>query len=418
MNTFSYIFLITLFANLAVNWWLILRQQKHVDANKHQVPDAFLDKLTLEEHQKAAVYTTARIQYKLFKQFYLVAFLLLLTLFGGLGYLDNLWNTTNLNSVSRGIGFIASYVLLIFLTEIPLGLYSTFILEEKFGFNRTRLNTFITDRIKAVAITAVLGIPLAWIILWVMQVSGDLWWLYVWLIYTFFNLFIIWAYPAFIAPLFNKFTLLKDKELSKRIETLLIECGFRSKGVYVMDGSRRSAHNNAFFSGIGNNKRIVFFDTLLKTLNKEEIEAVLAHELGHFKLNHIKKQFAIGTFISLISFAILGLLIDESWFYQGMQITSNPSNHVGLVLFFIVLPVFTFFFNPFFSYLSRKHEFEADEFAAKCRNPLFLISALVKLTKKEKSTVTPDPVYAKVFYSHPPEPIRIDQLYKLHNAQA
>ncbi len=415
MNTFSYIFLIALILNFAAKMWLNLRHNNHVNANRHQVPDAFLDKLTLEDHQKAADYTVAKSKYGRFSMVYSTLILLSFTLFGGLGYLDVLWSTTNNDPVTTGVWYIASISLIYIIITLPESIYFTFVLEEKFGFNNTKVKTFIADIVKTLIIMTIIGIPLVWIILWLMQSAGSLWWVYAWAVFCSFNLFAIWAYPVLIAPIFNKFTPLDDPELKTKIDSLLGQCGFASKGVFVMDGSKRSSHGNAFFAGMGNNKRIVFFDTLLKYLSHEEIEAVLAHELGHFRLNHIKKQFALSLVVYFISFAILGLLLTKSWFFSGMGISNGPSNHVGLMLFLLVTPVFTFLLDPIFSFISRKYEFEADEYASKTRSSLLLISALVKLNREEKATVTPDPLYSMMYDSHPPAPIRINQLYEMRD---
>jgi len=418
MNTFSYIFFIALILNFAIKWWLNLRHQNHVNANKHEVPDAFIDKLTLDDHQKAAEYTIARAKFGRFNLIYDTLILLALTLLGGLGALDDVWAATSLDPVSMGVWFIVSLTTLFFLLDLPVSIYSTFILESKFGFNRTTPKTYIFDRIKATMITAIIGIPFIWLILWIMHESGPNWWLYVWVVMTTFSVFMIWAFPAFIAPLFNKYTPLDDENLKTKIEALLKQCGFKSNGVFVMDGSKRSSHSNAFFTGLGNNKRIVFFDTLLKQLTPEELEAVLAHELGHFKKNHIKKGFALSAVYNLAGLAILGWLISNTWFFESMAIDSGISNHVGLVLFMLITPVFTFLLTPAFSYLSRKHEFEADQYAASVRSSLDLISALVKLNKENASTVTPDPLHSMIYDSHPPASIRINQLYQMQNLKA
>jgi STE24 endopeptidase len=288
-------------------------------------------------------------------------------------------------------------------------LYQTFVIEERFGFNKTTLTTFIGDMAKQTLLMLILGVPLAWAALWLMQESGQLWWLYLWLLWTGFSLLMLWAYPAIIAPLFNKFTLLDDENLQQRIQSLLDRCGFKSQGIYVMDGSRRSGHGNAYFTGMGQNKRIVFFDTLLKTLEADEIEAVLAHELGHFKRKHVQKRIMTMILMSLAGLALLGWLIEQSWFYQGLGV-QQPANHLALLLFLMVSPVFTIFLQPLFSWFSRRHEFEADDYAATQASAADLIRALVKMYKENASTLTPDPLYSAFYDSHPPAPVRVAHL--------
>ncbi|MGB5536125.1 MAG: M48 family metallopeptidase, partial [Thiogranum sp.] len=283
------------------------------------------------------------------------------------------------------------------------------VIEERFGFNKTTLTTFIGDMAKQTLLMLILGVPLAWAALWLMQESGQLWWLYLWLLWAGFSLLMLWAYPAVIAPLFNKFTLLDDENLQQRIQSLLDRCGFKSQGIYVMDGSRRSGHGNAYFTGMGQNKRIVFFDTLLKTLEADEIEAVLAHELGHFKRKHVQKRIMTMMLMSLAGLALLGWLIEQSWFYQGLGV-QQPSNHLALLLFLMVSPVFTIFLQPLFSWFSRRHEFEADDYAATQASATDLIRALVKMYKENASTLTPDPLYSAFYDSHPPAPVRVAHL--------
>lgn len=304
---------------------------------------------------------------------------------------------------------LISAFMIMALLELPFSLYQTFVIEERFGFNKTTLTTFIGDMAKQTLLMLILGVPLAWAALWLMQESGQLWWLYLWLLWTGFSLLMLWAYPAVIAPLFNKFTLLDDENLQQRIQSLLDRCGFKSQGIYVMDGSRRSGHGNAYFTGMGQNKRIVFFDTLLKTLEADEIEAVLAHELGHFKRKHVQKRIMTMMLMSLAGLALLGWLIEQSWFYQGLGV-QQPSNHLALLLFLMVSPVFTIFLQPLFSWFSRRHEFEADDYAATQASATDLIRALVKMYKENASTLTPDPLYSAFYDSHPPAPVRVAHL--------
>jgi STE24 endopeptidase len=295
------------------------------------------------------------------------------------------------------------------LLDLPFSLYHTFVVEERFGFNKTTAAVFVSDMVKQGLLMLVLGLPLAWTALWLMQGSGELWWLYLWLLWTGFSLLMLWAYPTVIAPLFNKFTLLEDQQLQQRIQELLDRCGFKSKGIYVMDGSRRSGHGNAYFTGMGRNKRIVFFDTLLETLEPDEIEAVLAHELGHFKRRHVQKRIAVMVLGSLAGLALLGWLSQQSWFYQGLGVT-RPSDYLALLLFLIAVPVFTLFLQPLASWFSRRHEFEADDYAAKQADAAGLIRALVKLYRENASTLTPDPLYSAFHDSHPPAPVRVAHL--------
>jgi STE24 endopeptidase len=292
---------------------------------------------------------------------------------------------------------------------LPFSLYHTFVIEERFGFNKTTPVTFIGDLAKQGLLMLLLGVPLTWAALWLMQGSGELWWLYLWLLWAGFSLLMFWAYPAVIAPLFNKFTPLDNEQLQQRIQALLDRCGFKSKGIFVMDGSRRSGHGNAYFTGMGRNKRIVFFDTLLETLEADEIEAVLAHELGHFKRRHVQKRIVIMMLMSLGGLALLGWLIQQTWFYQGLGVT-QPSNHLALLLFLMVTPVFTLFLQPLASWFSRRHEFEADDYAASQSSAGYLIRALVKLYKENANTLTPDPLYSAFYDSHPPAPVRVAHL--------
>jgi STE24 endopeptidase len=328
------------------------------------------------------------------------------TLGGGLEWLNNAWSTAGLGTLSTGTGVILSAFAIMALLEMPFSLYHTFVIEERFGFNRSTARIFIMDLVKQTLLLLLIGGPMIVLALWIMDAAGEYWWLYLWGAWMSFSLVMFWAYPAVIAPLFNKFTLLDNEALQQRIQALLDKCGFRSKGIYVMDGSKRSGHGNAYFTGIGRNKRIVFFDTLLDSLKPEEIEAVLAHELGHFKLKHIQKRFLSTAALSLAGLAILGWLKGESWFYNGLGI-SQPSDWMALLLFMMVMPVFTFFLQPVMSLLSRKHEFEADAYAVQQSSGNDLIHALVKMYRENASTLTPDPLYSAFHDSHPPAPVRI-----------
>lgn len=408
MNSFSYIFLGMLAITLAFQWWLGNRHMLHVRRHRNEVPDSFRDQVSLEAHQKAADYTLARGGFGRFESILGAIFLLLWTIGGGLALLDSTWQGLGLSPTVTGVGVMVSAFLIMSLLDIPSSAYYTFVIEERFGFNKNTPGLFVMDLLKGAALMLALGIPLAWLVLWIMEVSGELWWLYVWMVWFGFSLLMMWAYPAFIAPLFNKFEPLEQQPLRQRIEALLEQCGFISKGIFVMDGSRRSAHGNAYFSGLGNNKRIVFFDTLIKQLDADEIEAVLAHELGHFRLHHIRKRLIGMGIISLASLALLGWLIQQSWFFAGFNV--NESSYMALMLFMLLSPVFGFFFTPTMSWLSRRHEFQADDYAAEKRDANHLIRALVKMYEENASTLTPDPLYSRFYDSHPPAPIRISHL--------
>jgi len=409
MNTFSWIFLLALGASLALKLWLARRQLQNVAANRARVPDAFADSIQLEAHQKAADYTITNTLQGQLELVYNILLLVGWTLGGGLQWLDSSWQQFGWGGIPTGVAMLISAFMIMALLELPFSVYHTFVIEERFGFNKTTLTTFIGDMGKQTLLMLVLGVPLAWAALWLMQESGQLWWLYLWLLWASFSLLMLWAYPAVIAPLFNKFTLLDDENLQQRIQSLLDRCGFKSRGIYVMDGSRRSGHGNAYFTGMGQNKRIVFFDTLLKTLEVDEIEAVLAHELGHFKRKHVQKRIITMMLMSLAGLALLGWLIEQSWFYQGLGV-QQPSNHLALLLFLMVSPVFTLFLQPLFSWFSRKHEFEADDYAATQASAADLIRALVKMYKENASTLTPDPLYSAFYDSHPPAPVRVAHL--------
>jgi STE24 endopeptidase len=409
MNTFTLIFLIALGLSIIVQFWLAARQMHHVRQHSTDVPSPFDSSISLAEHNKAANYTLTKVGFSRITTIYSTVLLLAWTLGGGLDLLDSAWARLEINDILRGTLFIFSILVISTLLSLPTSLYSTFVLEEKFGFNKTTYGIFFTDLAKELLITAVVGIPLLFLVLWLMQISGELWWLYVWMVWFGFSLLMMWVYPKFIAPLFNKFEPLEEGETRNRIQDLLERTGFRSNGIFVMDGSKRSGHSNAYFTGLGSNKRIVFFDTLTKTLDTDELESVLAHELGHFKFRHIHKNIILMGALSLAGLYILGWLIQNDWFYAGLGV-STPSTHTALVLFMFIAPVFTFFLQPVMSFLMRKHEFEADEFAIKQTSYRYLLNALVKLYKENASTLTPDPVYSAFYDSHPPAPIRVSHI--------
>ncbi|MCK5497590.1 MAG: M48 family metallopeptidase, partial [Gammaproteobacteria bacterium] len=384
----------------------------HVRLYREKVPNAFEGKIPLEAHQKAADYTQAKVKTGFFELLPATIFLLIWTLGGALQYLDGRWRSLGLSELWTGTAFLLSVIAIMSILDLPMSAYRTFHLEQKFGFNKMTLGIFIMDILKNTAVGFLIGMPLLVLVLWIMNVSGGLWWLYVWMTWFGFSLFMMWAYPSFIAPLFNKFKPLEEGELRNRIENLLTRNGFTSNGIFVMDGSTRSTHGNAYFTGLGSNKRIVFFDTLIDELSHDEIEAVLAHELGHFKCNHIKKRMIVMGAISLLGLAILGWLIKLPWFYEGLGI-STPSNYMALLLFVMISPAFTFFLQPIFSFTSRKHEFEADDFAAGQAQAEHLIHALVNLYKENANTLTPDPIYSAFYDSHPPAPVRIAHLTEI-----
>ena len=409
MEIFTTLFVAALAASVVVQLWLSRRQQVHVSSHRARVPDAFSERVALEEHHKAADYTITNSRFGMVQLVYGSALLLAWTLGGGLEWLDQLWRGFGFGQLSRGIGFMLSAMLIMGLLELPFDLYHTFVIEERFGFNRTTPGVFITDLVKQTLLVLAIGTPLLAVALWIMQASGGLWWLYVWLVWMGFTLLMFWAYPAVIAPIFNKFSPLENETLKTRIQALLDKCGFRSKGIFVMDGSKRSGHGNAYFTGFGRNKRIVFFDTLVDSLEPEEIEAVLAHELGHFRLKHVQKRLLSTAALSLAGLALLGWLAGQPWFYSGLGV-SRESNYMALMLFMMAAPVFSFFLHPLLAKLSRKHEFEADAYAVAQSSGTDLVTALVKMYRENASTLTPDPLYSAFHDSHPPAPVRISHI--------
>jgi len=409
MHLFTQLFLIMLVVSILMRLYLSHRQIRHVERYRASVPDDFADKISLEDHQKAADYTSAKVRFSRIPLFYESILLLLWTLGGGLEWLNNSVIGLGWSPIITGIAVIISYVFISAVLDLPFSVYSTFVIEERFGFNRTTPKTFVIDLLKGSMIGIVLGVPLLYVILWLMQQMGDLWWIYAWAVISGFSLFMMWVYPTWIAPIFNKFEPLEEGETLDRITGLLKRCGFNSNGIFVIDGSKRSSHGNAYFSGFGKNKRIVFFDTLLKMLDDDQLEAVLAHELGHFKKKHIIKGMIISFSTTLAGLAILAWLMKTEWFFSGLGI-SQPSIHMALLLFTLVMPVFTFVLQPLFSMFSRKNEFEADAFAAEQTDARHLVHALVGLYRENASTLTPDPLYSSFYDSHPPAPVRIAHL--------
>ncbi|WP_341325764.1 M48 family metallopeptidase [Methylotuvimicrobium sp. KM2] len=409
MNTFTVIFLFALIVSYAIQFWLSMRQSDYVMKHRDEVPDAFKDKVSLEAHQKAADYTIDKGKLGKIDSLIGLVFLLLITLGGGIEYAFNLWSGFELSPMLTGLGSVATIILFMTLVEIPTHVYQTFVIEEKYGFNKSTPQQFIKDQLLQLGLMLAIGLPILALILWVMDSIGSLWWLWAWAILISFSLLMSWLFPTVIAPLFNKFTPMEDGSLKQRIQGLLARCGFNSQGIFIMDGSKRSGHGNAYFTGLGNNKRIVFFDTLVNSLEEEELEAVLAHELGHFKCKHVIKMLVASSIMSLISLAILGWLIDKPWFFSGLGV-SEASNAAALLLFTLVSPVFTPFMQPISAYFQRKFEFEADDFAAANARADKMISGLVKLYEENASTLTPDPLYSAFHYSHPPAAIRIAHL--------
>ena len=410
---FSNLFICFLAITVIVRFWLGSRHIRHVLAFRSAVPVQFAEKIPLAAHQKAADYTIAKTKLGMVLLLVNTAVLIAFTLLGGLQLLSVTLIKFTGTGMTYQIALLIAFGVISGLIDLPFDYYSQFVLEEKFGFNKMTLRLFITDLVKGALLGAAIGLPLIWVILTLMDKSGALWWLYAWMVWSGFQLLMLVLYPSVIAPLFNKFTPLDDDSLRARIENLMQRVGFASKGLFVMDGSKRSAHGNAYFSGFGGAKRIVFFDTLLSRLAPEEIEAVLAHELGHFKLKHIVKRIVVMFAISLGFLALLGYLKTQAWFYTGLGVEpmlGASNDAMALILFMLTLPIFTFLLSPLSSISSRKHEFEADAFAAQHTKAQDLVSALVKLYEDNASTLTPDPIHSAFYDSHPPATIRINKL--------
>jgi STE24 endopeptidase len=412
-TVFTVLFVAFLLAMISLKFWLAARQIRHVSAHAGRVPDQFAERVSIEAHRKAAAYTIARQRLGMVETAVGAVLLIALTLLGGLQWVAD----TLADAVGRGFLFqlllVAAVSAIVSLVDLPFAWYRQFHIEQAFGFNRMTPALFIADLVKSVLVALALGLPIVAVVLWLMQQAGSLWWLYAWLVWIGFNALVLIFYPTLIAPLFNKFTPLQDSALAARIQALLERTGFSSRGVFVMDGSRRSSHGNAYFTGLGRAKRIVFFDTLVDRLQPPEIEAVLAHELGHFKLKHIAKRLAFSVVSSLAVLALLGWLVTQPWFYQGLGVTpalDGRNDALALMLFFLAMPVFTFFFAPIASRFSRRHEFEADAFAARHAQASDLVAALVKLYQENASTLTPDPLHSAFYDSHPPAALRVERL--------
>ena len=412
MPPLSLIFLLAVVAGTATRLWLANRQIAAVIRHRNRVPEPFADTIAPEDHYKAADYAVARTRLGRIDTVVDAIVLLALTLGGGIEAIDRLCRLAFSAEPWHGALVILSVMLVVGLIGLPLSLWSTFRLEARFGFNRTTLALFFMDRLKGLLLGLVIGGPLLLAALELMRHAGALWWIYVWALWLGVSLLMTWAYPALIAPLFNRFSPLTDAALRNRIETLLSRCGFASRGVFVIDGSRRSAHGNAYFTGVGRNKRIVFFDTLISTLEPGEIEAVLAHELGHFKLHHIRRRLIVSSVVALAGLALLGWLAARPWFYAQLGL-SGASDYGALLLFMFVAPAFTFFVTPLAASWSRRDEFAADEFAAQHTPATALKAALVKLYRDNATTLTPDHLHSRFYDSHPPALARIARLQEL-----
>ncbi len=409
-------FAAALLLSLAVKLWLATRQMRHVWAHRDRVPAAFAATVTLQAHQRAADYTLAKGRFGLFSMAFGSLMLLGWTLLGGLEALNTLLLDNVLPAwgpMAYQLALLTAFALIGSLLELPLDAYGTFRIEQRFGFNRMTPRLWLADLAKGAAVGVGVGLPLAAVILWIMGASGGLWWLYAWVTWVVFNLALLVLYPTVIAPMFNKFEPLPDEALKARVQALMQRCGFAAKGLFVMDGSRRSAHANAYFTGLGASKRVVFFDTLLQRLSPGEVEAVLAHELGHFKHRHVLQRM-VGIFgFSLAGLALLGWLAGQSGFYAGLGVTPGiaaPNDALALLLFMLALPPFTFFVSPLMAHFSRRHEFQADAYACQQADGGSLASALLKLHEDNAATLTPDPVYVRFYYSHPPASERLAAL--------
>ncbi len=411
-SLFSLLFLVTLGVGTVLHLWLQARQIRHVTAHRATVPNEFAESIPLESHQRSADYTACKSRFTQLETLYEAALLLVFTLGGLISWIDEISRTWSTSPIGAGLILIAGISILYTLLTLPFSAYSTFVIEARFGFNNITPRLFVLDLVKSAALAALIGLPLTALVLWLMEKMGGDWWLWVWLTWVGFSLLLMLVFPTWIAPLFNKFLPLDDAGLKADIEALLARRGFKSSGVFVMDGSKRSNHGNAYFTGLGQSKRIVFFDTLLRQLTTNQILAVLAHELGHFYHRHIFKRLLWSFAMMLGLFWLLGLLMNLPWFYQGLGV-ATPSTAAALLLFFLALPVFTFPFAPIGSWMSRKQEFEADAYAAQHASADDLTDALVRLYRDNASTLTPDPLFSMYYHSHPPAAVRIAALKSL-----
>ena len=402
-----------LIAGLLTRLWLSSRQIRHVARHRDAVPAPFAARVSLAAHQKAADYSLAKLRLELFEMAWNAALLLGWTLLGGLDWLNQLLRSQLGDGLLQQVALLAGFFAITALLELPWTWVRTFRVEQAHGFNRMTLGLWLADGIKSALVGAAIGLPFAALLLWLMEAAGSLWWVWSWAAWLSLSLLTLLLYPTLIAPLFNRFEPLADATLRQRIEALMARCGFRSRGLFVMDGSKRSSHANAYFTGFGPAKRVVFFDTLLQRLAPGEIDAVLAHELGHFSRRHLPKRLVLMASISLLGFALLGLLSGQFWFYSGLGVRPNlvaPSDALALLLFINVAPLASFFLTPLLSQLSRRQEFEADAYACAHADGQDLASALVKLYQDNASTLTPDPLYAGFYYSHPPAAERLERL--------
>ena len=422
-SSLTLVFAAALLTSLCVKFWLTTRQMRHVAAHRDAVPAAFAQTITLAAHQRAADYTLAKGRFGLLSMAFGAAVLLGWTLLGGIDSL-NVWVRDGVQvrwgDMAYQLALLACFALISGVFDLPLELYSTFRIEQQFGFNRMTWKLYVVDMLKGVFVGALVGLPIAALMLWIMGTAGGLWWLWAWGAWMGFNLLVLVLYPTIIAPLFNKFEPLADESLKARVQALMARCGFVAKGLFVMDGSKRSAHANAYFTGFGASKRVVFFDTLLNKLSPGEVEAVLAHELGHFKHKHVIKRMVSMFAISLVGFALLGWMASQAWFYAALGVrpsVGTPNDAVALLLFLLITPVFGYFVSPLFAQLSRRHEFEADAYACKQASGTDLAAALLKLHEDNASTLTPDPVYVRFYYSHPPASERLAALARATVAQ-
>jgi len=417
MHTFTSIFLVALAAHLSIRLWLARRQIRYVEAHRNTVPAGFASLVTPAEHARAADYAAAVERLDMVEAAYDTLIAVALTLGGGIAAFAAWSGALAGVGVGGGVLHLLGVFAVLALLELPFSIYRTFVLEQRFGFNRTRPATFVADRLKGWALGLVLGGAMAACVLWIMATAGSYWWLVGWGAWFAFSLLVTWAWPRLIAPLFNKFSPLEDTSLRARIDALLDRCDFRAKAVFVMDGSRRSSHGNAYFTGLGREKRIVFFDTLLGSLTAPQIESVLAHELAHFKLRHVPQRLVAGALLSLAGFALLGWLAGQDWFYEALGVP-QPSDSAALLLFMVTAPAFTWLVSPLLAAWSRRHEFEADAFAARHSDARSLADALATLYKDNATTLTPDPLYSAFHDSHPPPAIRIGRLVALGSPTA
>ncbi|PQA78983.1 M48 family metallopeptidase [Rhodoferax sp. TS-BS-61-7] len=406
-------FALALVASVMLKFWLATRQMRHVAQHRDAVPAAFQAQISLEAHHKAADYTIAQGRLGLLELVFGTAVVLGWTLLGGLSWLNQTLLQWMEPGVLQQVALLAAFMLIGSVLDLPFTLYRTFVLEQRFGFNKTTPKLWLQDLVKSTLVGAIIGLPIAALVVWMMGATGAYWWVWTWGVWMGFNLLMLLVYPTWIAPLFNQFKPLDDAALKDRVSALMARCGFTSKGFYVMDGSKRSAHANAYFTGFGASKRVVFYDTLLAQLSPAEVDAVLAHELGHFKHKHIVKRMVSLFGLSLLGFALLGWVSQQVWFFTGLGVVpsmTGANDALALLLFMMVLPLLGSFVGPVFAQLSRKHEFEADAYAVAHTSGADLSSALLKLYKDNASTLTPDPVYVKFYYSHPPASERLGRM--------